>query len=116
MNTGNYLSNLNTKKKVLKYSDFKAGYLPCLVNDIVAARYDLDNRNDNGQCNMSNIIVIGAEDGAALGLFWMATEFARPAVYQKKNFFRIDPGNTTPAADDLAGAIWLSFSKSLHGP
>jgi pimeloyl-ACP methyl ester carboxylesterase len=116
MNTSSYLYNFNTKKKVLKYSDFKPGYTVNLVNDIVAARYDLDNRNDSGQCNTSNIIVIGAEDGAALGLLWMSTEFARPAVYQKKNLFQLNPGNSASAAEDLAGAIWLSFSKSLHGP
>ena len=114
MNT-QYLNIRDRKKKVLNYADFQTKYLPCLVNDIVAARYDLDNRNDSGQCNTSNIIVIGAEDGAALGLLWMATEHYRPAVYQKVNIFQ-PPGNSAMAAEDLAGAIWLSFSKTVHGP
>ena len=59
MNT-QYLNIRDRKKRVLNYADFQTKYLPCLVNDIVAARYDLDNRNDSGQCNTSNIIVIGA--------------------------------------------------------
>jgi hypothetical protein len=111
-----HLNIRDRKKKVINYTDFKTSYLPCLVNDIVAARYDLDNRNDSGQCNTSNIIVIGAEDGAALGLLWMATEHARAAVYQKQNIFQINGGNNAMAAEDLAGAIWLTFSRNIHGP
>jgi len=37
-------------------------------------------------------------------------------VYQKGNLFQLNPGNTAMAADDLAGAIWLTFSKNVHGP
>src|SRR5436309_7042404 len=44
----NHLNIRDRKKKVLNYADFKTGYVPYLVNDIVAARYDLDNRNDTG--------------------------------------------------------------------
>ena len=105
-------SGQGVKKKTLKYADFTAAYLPCLVNDIVAARYDLDNRNDSGQCNTSNIIVIGAEDGASLGFLWMVAEHGRTAVYKQGNLFQFGNGNTTPASDDIAGAIWLSFAKS----
>ncbi len=104
------------KKKNLVYTDFKNGYLPYLLNDIVAARLYLDNRNDNGGCNTSNIIVIGAEEGASLGFSWLALEALRQASYKTTNWI-INPGgvNPSPGSDDIAGAIWLSFSRSpLH--
>ena len=101
------------KKKVIAFADFRAGYLPYLLNDIVAARLYLDNRNDNGGCNTSNIIVIGAEEGASLGFSWLALEALRQASYKQTNWY-INPGaaNPSPGSDDIAGAIWLSFSKS----
>jgi pimeloyl-ACP methyl ester carboxylesterase len=103
-----------TKKKTITFKDFAPGYLPYLVNDIVAARWDLDNRNDNGQCNTSNIIVIGAEEGGALGLLWMTTEGFRRAVYSKMNAFDFNPGNTATALDDIAGAIFLSYTRTPY--
>ena len=103
------------KKNKLEASDFRLGYLPYLVNDIVAARHDLDNRNDNGQCNTSNIIVIGAEEGATLGFFWTVTEFYRDQVWIKQNLLQFGGGvlNNSPAGDDIAGAIWLSYRKGI---
>lgn len=108
-----FLKYPNPNKKKLEWKDFRIGYIPYLVNDIAAARHDLDNRNDNGQCNTSNLIVIGAEDGASLGMFWILTEFYRPQVYQKLNILNINNGalNNSPAGDDFAGAIWLSYKR-----
>lgn len=109
-----YIGNWNENKKNLTIKDFKVGYVPYLINDIVAARHDLDNRNDNTQCNTSNIIVIGAEDGASLGFSWILAEYYRPQVYNKANLFDFQQvaANTDPAGDDIAGAIWLSYKRS----
>jgi pimeloyl-ACP methyl ester carboxylesterase len=110
----NYLTKVDPKKNKISFTEFKIGYIPYLVNDIAAARHDLDNRNDNGQCNTSNIIVIGAEEGASLGFFWLVTEFYRNQVYRGVNLVELTPGaiNTDPAGEDIAGAIWLSFRKT----
>jgi len=105
----NLINRYTKDKKTISFKDFRAGYLPMLVNDIAAARYDLDNRNDNGQCNTSNIIVIAAEDGGPVAFTWMAYEHTRAAIYSRNPF---QPGNGTPASDDIAGAIWLSFVKT----
>jgi len=109
-----YLSKPDVKKKSIAFTDFKLGYIPYLVNDIAAARHDLDKRNDTGQCNTSNIIVIGAEEGATLGFFWIVTEFYRSQIYKTQNLFQFERGvvNTDVAGEDIAGAIWLSYRKS----
>jgi hypothetical protein len=109
-----YIKNWTLNKKNLTIKDFTVGYIPYLINDIAAARYDLDNRNDNGQCNTSNIIVIGAESGASLGFAWIVAEYYRPQVYKEGNLFRFGgpPVNQDPAGDDIAGAIWLSYRRS----
>jgi pimeloyl-ACP methyl ester carboxylesterase len=109
-----FLNKVDSKKKTISFTEFKMGYIPYLVNDIAAARWDLDNRNDNGQCNTSNIIVVGAEEGAALGFFWMVTEFYRNQIYKSRNILEFSSGvvNTDVAGEDLAGAIWLSFRRT----
>jgi pimeloyl-ACP methyl ester carboxylesterase len=108
-----YLKTYDPNKKNLSIKDFKVGYIPYLLNDIAAARYDLDNRNDNGQCNTSNIILIGAESGASLGFAWIMAEFYRPQIYKQGNLFQFGgaPVNQDPAGDDIAGAIWLSYRR-----
>src|SRR5262249_39749980 len=75
------ISNYKKHRKTIPFKDCRAGYLPVLVNDLVAARQDLDNRNDNGQCNTSNIIVIAAEDGGPVAFAWMSYEHTRAAIY-----------------------------------
>ena len=102
-------------KKTISFKEFSPSgrYFPWLVNDIVAARYDLDNRNDNGQCNTSNIIVIAAEEAGPLAFTWMAFESARQANYKMPNLiFGSSNVNSAPGSDDIAGAIWLSFTRA----
>src|SRR5262249_50838040 len=76
-------------------------------------------RNDNGQCNSSNIVVIGAESGATLGFAWIVAEYYRPQIYKQGNLFQFGgpPVNQDPAGDDIAGAVWLSYRRSAgFGP
>lgn len=109
-----YAAGSTNPKKVINFTDIRSnGYIPYLLNDIAAARHDLDNRNDNGQCNTSNIILIGAEEGASLGMMWICTEFYRPAVYQNGLAgFGGGPVNNNPAGEDIAGAVWLSLRRN----
>jgi pimeloyl-ACP methyl ester carboxylesterase len=110
--------NAANPKKSIAFKDFRNGYIPYLANDIAAARHDLDNRNDNGQCNSSNLFIIGAEEGAALGFFWTITEYYRPAIYKDINVFGARLGgviNDSPAAEDIGGAIWLSIKRNPPG-
>jgi len=91
--------------------DFNPRYVPFLVNDIAAARNFLEKKNDAGECNLSDLVLIGAEDGAALGALWLASECHR---------YRVLPGfpqrlTNKPESKDVIGCVWLSTSASLGG-
>lgn len=110
--------------ETLTYSDFLPLYYPMLVNDIAAVRAFIDRQNDNGTLNSSNIVVIGAGQGATLGALWMAAEFKRhqatpnnpliPFVIQ----IQLQPNGYTlkdSAGKDLAAGIFLTPSPTLGG-
>jgi pimeloyl-ACP methyl ester carboxylesterase len=82
-----------------------------LVQDIAAARHFLDQRNDAGECNSSNLIVVGAESGAALGALWIWTE------WQKPRFNTAVPGVTTKGrqveGQDISCAVWLGITPNV---
>src|SRR4029079_13677022 len=96
----------------INLTDIKSNYyIPYMMNDIAAARHDLDNRNDNGSVNASNIFIIGAEEGASLGMMWICTEFYRTAVYQN-GLALTGVVNNNPAGEDLGGAILRSLRRN----
>jgi alpha-beta hydrolase superfamily lysophospholipase len=95
----------------ISFKDFPDAYYPMLVNDIVAAKRYLEQQNDAGACNASNIVVIGAQDGAAIGALWIAAEWKIPKL--TKNAFGVyvsDPSNKV-AGEDIAAAVWLSIPR-----
>lgn len=98
-------------------------YFPVYVNDLAAARYHLDTKNDQGELNTSSIYLIGAGDAATLGMMWLASEWARPGVaptlgppfFQPGTQYKVTPTQGVvadpPAGADIAGCIWLSANK-----
>jgi pimeloyl-ACP methyl ester carboxylesterase len=93
--------------------DFPPNYYPVLVNDIAAARAFLDRRNDAGEVNTSNLVVIGAGEGATLGALWMAAECRR---YKAPMMIGLAPKLADdPEGKDIAAAFWLSINPSLAG-
>src|SRR5262249_59076893 len=86
-----------------------------MTNDIQAAKRYLEQRNDANDCNVSNLFLVGAKEGAALGAYWMSREL---------NHKRIIPNPINPLlapsfknhSDDLAGAVWLSMPDKLYPP
>jgi hypothetical protein len=81
-----------------------AAYRPWLVHDVVAARTYLDRRNDAGDLNSANLVVVGAGGGATLGLLWLASERVR---WEQKE--------QAPESRYVAAAIWLDLAANLPG-
>jgi hypothetical protein len=99
----------------ISYHDFLPLYMPMLANDVSAAKRFLDRQNDAGVCNSSNVIIIGAEEGAGIGALWIACEFERPRLIKSPyGTWMADPQGRTEG-DDVAGAVWLSIPKTLSG-
>ncbi|HYH66312.1 MAG TPA: hypothetical protein VD866_16590 [Urbifossiella sp.] len=102
----------------------QARYLPVYVNDLAAVRLHLDQKNDQGDVNTSSIYLVGAGETAALGMMWLAAEWARPAVaplLPNGLQYMSVPQSTVyapnpPAGADVAGAVWLSADRPPSVP
>jgi len=99
--------------------DFTPNYFINLVNDIAAARSYLNTLNDDGQVNASNLILIGAGQGATLGALWLASECRRQKDNQSdKLFIGMAPQLRSldePEGNDVAAAVWLTIYPTLEG-
>jgi hypothetical protein len=105
-----------TDKEKISHKDFAPGYTPVLANDVAAAKRFLEKKNDAMECNASNVIVIGAEEGAAIGALWIASEFQRrpPMRNPLTNAWFQDPRGKIQG-EDVAAAVWLSIPDKLNG-
>ena len=103
------LKGASPKKTTISYKDFPAGYVPLLVNDIAAAKRFLDLKNDAGECNVGNLMVIGAQEGGPLAALWLAAE------NRKGSPRKGEASGRRGAIEDVGGAVWLSLSPSLVG-
>jgi dienelactone hydrolase len=99
-----------TKRKI-SYKDFPPNYLPYLVNDIAAAKRYLDKQSEAKACNSSNVIVIGAQDGATLGALWIASEWHRSKLTRNAFGGVVNAGK--PEGEDIACGVWLSMTGHL---
>ncbi len=110
--------NPQKPKDTISYKDFSAAYMPQLVNDIAAAKVYLDKRNDGNDCNSSNLILIGAEEGASLGMMWMYTEQMHYRI-QNVQFNPVTGAivnyqkNQSPMGTEVSAAIWLSIAPKI---
>lgn len=95
----------------LSFRDFSTLYHSLmLVNDIAAAKRFLDRKNDAGECNSANLVLVGAESGAALGALWLATEWQRRPL--RGGYFQ-PLRQAPPEGEDIACAVWLSLRPSI---
>jgi pimeloyl-ACP methyl ester carboxylesterase len=99
-------------KDQISYKDFTTlqNWLT-LVNDIQAAKRFLDRKNDLGECNSANIVVIGAESSAALGTLWIATEWRHPRMTTRFPPVPVNRGELE--GQDIECAVWLSFRPHI---
>jgi len=119
---GGSLDAKGKPKDSISKEGFLPGYYPYLVNDIAAAKAFLDERNDAGECNSRALLLIGAEDGGALGALWMHSEWNRFAAAQAINnpMGPRFPPLIRGVEKDSEGkgqycALWLTMSTSLAG-
>jgi pimeloyl-ACP methyl ester carboxylesterase len=87
--------------------DFKPGYLPWLVNDILAVRKFLEVKNDSGEVSVNSLFLIGAHEGASLGMLFTATEWNR--TYTTGFTALQTAGVQHLGGQDIAGCVWLSL-------
>jgi pimeloyl-ACP methyl ester carboxylesterase len=109
--TNRRLVRRGRSKEAIAATDFKAGYLPQLVNDVAAARAYLLRRNDAGECNAGQTIVVGFGRGAAIGALWVATEWAR---YRLIDEFP-ERLRDLPEGTDVAGCVWVAPDPRADG-
>jgi hypothetical protein len=109
--------NLANPPETISIKDFNSAYYPQLVNDIMAAKTYLDKRNDGGDCNSSNMIIIGAEDGATLGSMWAYSEQLRYRVTRFEQLTPITPPqyvkDPTSMGSSISACIWLNVSPKV---
>lgn len=96
-------------KSEINASEFKGSYWSVLMNDLAAARHFLDQQNDAQLCNSSSIIVIGAQEGAGLGMGWISYEWDRRVVPLGTSALSLTPTGHTPG-EDIAAGVWLGPS------
>jgi hypothetical protein len=105
--------NITKPHEKIEFKDMRSGYYPNLVNDIAAAKAFLDKRNDDGECNSSNMVLVGAGTGATLGALWLKGEWYRHQITGMPIRLGIWPFDERPEGKDVVCAVWLSFNKSL---
>jgi hypothetical protein len=99
----------------ISYRDFPTAYVPMLANDVAAAKRYLDRQNDAGACNSANVVVIGAEEGAAIGALWIASEWQRYHMVRNAYMQWVPDVRSRVEGEDIACAVWLSIPRTLGG-
>jgi pimeloyl-ACP methyl ester carboxylesterase len=97
----------------IQADNFNDRYLPVLVNDIAAAKALLDRKNDAGECNSANLIVIGADEGATLGAVWLQAECCRHRQHPAAVFGALPQLEATPEVQHVLCALWLNIEPRL---
>jgi hypothetical protein len=114
VNNAKNIKGAGPKKNTIEYADFNKSYYPVLVNDISAVKAYLDRRNDQGDCNTSNTIIIGAETGATLGAIWLNSQWSLTRMLTNPNNPLLPPApNKDPEGKDVIACIWLSMATKL---
>lgn len=110
----NGIRNSSIRRTSITASDFKSSYFPFLVNDVTAARRFLEQKNDAGEVNIHSLIVIGAQEGAALGFLFSVAEYTRG--YRIGQTPLQSYGTLYNAGEDIAAGIWLSLGMRAKLP
>jgi pimeloyl-ACP methyl ester carboxylesterase len=106
---GNNARNIiggNPQKQTIEFKNFSPSYYPMMVNDITAAKYALEQKNNAKDCNVGDLILIAEGDGAALASLWIASEWKRRKLVP--NMAGVMVPGSDPEGRDIAAAVFLS--------
>jgi len=108
-------------KNTIKFGDFLPSYYPVLVQDLAAARHELDRMNDAGLINSSMIYILASGDMTYLTLFFIATEWQREKkkpgeILLHPRYHFVSPNRPLtegydPAGQDYAGCVFLGPNR-----
>lgn len=108
-------------KNTIKWDDFQLGYYPALVQDLAAARHELDRMNDANLINSSMIYILASGDMTHLTLFFIASEWQREKkkpgdILLHPRFHFVSPNRPLtegfdPAGQDYAGCAFLGPNR-----
>lgn len=102
------------RPKSIEFKSFQKTYYKVLANDIAAAKAFLDEKNDAGECNSSNLVLLGAKDGATLGALWLNAEMHRYKLMPKTPKMPFNkPDLSNPEGQAVTGFVALSASGTL---
>jgi alpha-beta hydrolase superfamily lysophospholipase len=101
-------------KEQINYKDFTTQLnWMSLATDISAAKHFLDRKNDNSECNSANVVVLGAEGGAALGTLWIWDTWNRRRVTANGGLAGFAGSSPQAEGQDVACALWLSITDKV---
>jgi len=92
--------------------NFQPAYYLHLIDDINAAKAFLDRRSLAKEVNSSNVVVIGAGQGATLGMMWVYQEYR---LVRQKGSIGVRPDFDEPEGRDINACIWLSATPEIEG-
>ncbi len=105
--------------ETIDYSHFTNAYYSVLANDVNAAKAFLDRKNDGGELNTSNTVLIGAGQGASVGALWLATEFHKKRGVPSQGVVgavadaRLIKFDANYEGKDVRAAIWIGISATI---
>jgi pimeloyl-ACP methyl ester carboxylesterase len=98
---------------------FPKNYAVHLVDDVVAAKAFLDDKDRAGQVDAANLVVVGLGDGATVGALWLAAESSRHRLMGGAGMgpmggAGMGPGKyeTEPEVRHVAGAVWIQLNMT----
>ena len=99
-------------KNTIEFKEFEKQYYTALINDIAACKLYLDHKHNQGACNSSRLILLGAEEGATLGTIWLNSEWHRHRLIQNPINLAMAP-DVKAEGPDVIGCVWLSARSQL---
>jgi hypothetical protein len=101
------------RKEEVEFAKFNSGYHQYLINDIAAAKSYLDRKNDAGECNSSNLILLANGKSGALAAAWINAEMNRYRILPPP--FLGAPAQLAehPEGANLLGAVFVNLTSQI---